>query len=132
MNKIFNRPLSPHITIYSPQLSSLLSIWHRISGIFLTVTLFLILYLLKFSTLQISSIINFHLFTSYYLFFYLLYLLICLIFLYHFINGFRHILWDFGLILTHKYIFMSSVFVIVFLVTFQVFLYKNFNLLICF
>jgi succinate dehydrogenase cytochrome b556 subunit len=30
-----NRPLSPHLTIYKPQLTSTLSIFHRISGAFL-------------------------------------------------------------------------------------------------
>lgn len=29
-----NKPLSPHITIYKPQISSVLSISHRISGVF--------------------------------------------------------------------------------------------------
>jgi len=30
-----NRPLSPHLTIYKPQLTSTFSIFHRISGAFL-------------------------------------------------------------------------------------------------
>ena len=30
-----NRPLSPHLQIYRPQISSVLSIMHRISGVFL-------------------------------------------------------------------------------------------------
>ena len=29
-----NRPLSPHLTIYKPQLTSTFSIFHRISGAF--------------------------------------------------------------------------------------------------
>nr|YP_009402611.1 succinate dehydrogenase subunit 3 [Sheathia arcuata]ARX95751.1 succinate dehydrogenase subunit 3 [Sheathia arcuata] len=119
MNKIFNRPLSPHITIYSLQLSSLLSIWHRISGVLLTIIFFLSLHFLKFNTLRISSTINFYFFTSYYLIFYFMYFLISLLFLYHFINGFRHILWDFGLFLTSKYVFTSSILIILFLITFQ-------------
>jgi|GEM_PF-2812664 len=28
-----NRPISPHLTIYNTQKSSLFSIWHRISGV---------------------------------------------------------------------------------------------------
>jgi succinate dehydrogenase cytochrome b556 subunit len=40
-NKI--RPLSPHLNIYKPQLTSILSIFHRISGSLLTLTLVLFL-----------------------------------------------------------------------------------------
>jgi succinate dehydrogenase / fumarate reductase, cytochrome b subunit len=119
MNKTFNRPLSPHITIYSLQLSSLLSIWHRISGVFLAIIIFLSSHFLKFNTLWISFVINPYFYTLYYLMFYFTYFLLSLIFLYHFINGFRHILWDFGLFLTNKYVFISSIFIIAFLVTFQ-------------
>jgi succinate dehydrogenase / fumarate reductase, cytochrome b subunit len=120
MNKTFNRPLSPHITIYSLQLSSLLSIWHRISGVFLTTIVFLSLYFLKFNTLWISFVINPYFYTLYYLVFYFMYFLLSLLFLYHFINGFRHILWDFGLFLTNKYVFISSILIITFLVIFQI------------
>lgn len=33
-NARLNRPLSPHLTIYSPQLTSILSITHRIAGMY--------------------------------------------------------------------------------------------------
>lgn len=36
-NMKLGRPLSPHLTIYSPQLTSMLSISHRITGIILTI-----------------------------------------------------------------------------------------------
>ncbi|MFL2812991.1 MAG: succinate dehydrogenase, cytochrome b556 subunit [Paracoccaceae bacterium] len=38
-----NRPLSPHLTIYRPQLNSVLSILHRITGIALSITLLIII-----------------------------------------------------------------------------------------
>ena len=41
MNKD-NRPLSPHLTIYRPQITSLLSISHRITGIIQSIGLVLI------------------------------------------------------------------------------------------
>lgn len=44
-NKPTLRPLSPHLPIYKPQLSSTFSIYHRISGILLT-TIILSYYLL--------------------------------------------------------------------------------------
>ena len=34
------RPLSPHLQIYKPQLTSILSITHRLTGILLTIGLF--------------------------------------------------------------------------------------------
>lgn len=36
-NKRLSRPLSPHLTIYKPQLTSMLSITHRGTGVFLSV-----------------------------------------------------------------------------------------------
>ena len=38
-----NRPLSPHLTIYRPQLNSVLSILHRITGIALSITLLILI-----------------------------------------------------------------------------------------
>ena len=38
-----NRPLSPHLTIYRPQLNSILSILHRITGIALSITLLILI-----------------------------------------------------------------------------------------
>ena len=38
-----NRPLSPHLTIYRPQLNSVLSIMHRITGIVLFIGLVLLM-----------------------------------------------------------------------------------------
>jgi len=32
-NKRMNRPMSPHLTIYKPQVTSMLSITHRITGL---------------------------------------------------------------------------------------------------
>ena len=39
MSQKFERPLSPHITIYKPQITSVMSIMHRISGAGLAVSL---------------------------------------------------------------------------------------------
>lgn len=35
-NKRLRRPVSPHMTIYKPQITSLLSLSHRASGLFLS------------------------------------------------------------------------------------------------
>ena len=40
------RPISPHLSIYKPQITSILSISHRISGVFQSIGLIIILLLL--------------------------------------------------------------------------------------
>ena len=42
----FERPLSPHLQIYRPQITSVLSILHRITGVALTVGLFVVAWML--------------------------------------------------------------------------------------
>ena len=41
---IDSRPLSPHLQIYKPQITSVLSISHRISGVFLSLGLIAIFF----------------------------------------------------------------------------------------
>lgn len=89
------RPLSPHIQIYRPQITSVLSILHRITGVALTFgTLFLTWWLVAaaygpdaFATAQgfLGSILG-HL---------LLWGFTFAVF-YHLANGIRHLAWDFG------------------------------------
>ncbi len=90
-----NRPLSPHLQIYRPQLTSVMSISHRATGIVLALGLVALTYWLMaaasgpaaFSTAQavFGSIIGRLLMFvwSYCLF-------------YHLCNGVRHLIWDTG------------------------------------
>ncbi|MFQ5938760.1 MAG: succinate dehydrogenase, cytochrome b556 subunit [Alphaproteobacteria bacterium] len=90
-----NRPLSPHLQIYRPQLTSVLSILHRLTGIALAAgTLLLVWWLVAvaagpaaFETVQgfIGSWFGRALLLgwSYALF-------------YHLVNGIRHLAWDAG------------------------------------
>lgn len=91
-----NRPLSPHLQIYKPQLTSVLSITHRGTGVFLTIGAFFLTYWLlalagdpeHFAKLQehLSS-------------WYGTYLLYAFVFslYFHLCNGIRHLFWDIGL-----------------------------------
>jgi succinate dehydrogenase / fumarate reductase cytochrome b subunit len=93
--KLVNRPLSPHLQVYKPQISSALSIFHRITGCALGAgTLLLTLWLVSaaagdsaFSVVQaiLASWIG---------------ILILIGFtaalFYHFCNGIRHLAWDAG------------------------------------
>ncbi|MEM7169922.1 MAG: succinate dehydrogenase, cytochrome b556 subunit [Pseudomonadota bacterium] len=89
------RPLSPHLQVYRPQLTSVLSILHRMTGVALAVGTLLLVYWLAataageedYATAQsfIGSIIGRLLLFgwSWALF-------------YHLCNGIRHLVWDAG------------------------------------
>ena len=94
-------PLSPHLQIYKPQITSLLSISHRISGVALNfVLVILVLGLLcitlgeSYFELLISFINSFPI--------KIIIFLAILGFSYHFLNGIRHIIWDFGFLLGNR------------------------------
>ena len=94
-------PLSPHLQIYKPQITSLLSITHRISGVALNFSLLILVFGLLCITLGESY---FQLFISFLSSFpvKILIFFIILGFSYHFLNGIRHIIWDFGFLLGNK------------------------------
>ncbi len=105
------RPLSPHLQIYKPQLTSVLSITHRFTGVVLS--LFSIL--IPFSLLIIS------LGSDYYQLFLLIldHIIIKIILIgtifslaFHLSNGIRHLFWDMGLGLSIKDSYMSGYLVI--------------------
>lgn len=113
--KFFNRPMSPHLSIYSAQISSIFSIWHRISGIALAVFLLLFLTMLKFLPLVFSSFNTF--FSLYTIFNYLwiinsIFSIILIFIIYHLLSGLRHISWDLGFFLTLTKIKISSFWII--------------------
>jgi succinate dehydrogenase / fumarate reductase cytochrome b subunit len=95
------RPLSPHLQVYRPQITSMLSILHRITGVILAFGAFgLAAWLLALSENDFEG----QRVTDYDEFIYLAAsmpgrILIagfsyCLI--YHFLNGLRHLVWDMG------------------------------------
>lgn len=89
------RPLSPHLQIYKPQLTSLLSILHRLTGIYLSFFLFGFvywLYLLSFHEKGFVCAMSF--LQSIWGKFFVLGSLFS--FFYHLCNGLRHLVWDVG------------------------------------
>ena len=90
-----HRPLSPHLQIYKPQLTSVLSIVHRLTGMFLSLGIVVLVYWLyslsagaeSFAACVavLSSIVGrtFLLLWTFSLF-------------YHIANGIRHLVWDAG------------------------------------
>lgn len=89
------RPISPHLQIYKPQITSILSVAHRVTGVGLSVGIFFFLYwlgaiaagpepyadaLLVFKSWVGQVILG-----------------LCLLgFYYHLANGIRHLIWDMG------------------------------------
>ena len=107
-----NRPLSPHLTVYSPQLTSVLSIFHRISGVVLVTTAIGGIFALKLSAAHFNaypvycfafllcSKLDWLVFAALILAFFAL----C----YHMSNGIRHLLWDMGLFLDLNKVYTSA------------------------
>lgn len=89
------RPLSPHLTIYRPQMSSISSIFVRITGIALTLGFVLIIWwLLAAATSAVYFDVVNRLLTSWFG----ALVLICSLWAlcYHFLGGVRHLIWDMG------------------------------------
>ncbi len=108
-----NRTLSPHLSIYKAQITSILSIFHRITG-FLSV---LILFLSSYYYILFCSFCNiyviYNILSIFLKFFcYILYSFLIITFFFHINNGIRHILWDFGYGLNLDNVIFSGLFVI--------------------
>ena len=94
-------PLSPHLQIYKPHITSLLSISHRISGVALNFVLVIVVLGLLCITLGESYFeLLISLITSFPV--KIIIFLAILGFSYHFLNGIRHIIWDFGFLLGNR------------------------------
>ena len=90
-----NRPLSPHLQIYRPQLTSVLSILHRITGVFLSAgAVVLVLWLFAAAAGDAEFAMMHGLLGS--LPGKLFLLGWTFSFFYHLANGIRHLLWDAG------------------------------------
>ena len=101
------RPLSPHLQVYRPQLTSLMSISHRVTGIVLTTgTLFLAVWLIALAVggdiFAIVAAALAHPLGQFVLFGYSAALI------YHALNGVRHIAWDLGRGLTLPNVYRSG------------------------
>lgn len=90
-----NRPLSPHLQVYRLPLTGIISITHRATGVFLTLGLLLIVYLLwtltqgqeNYSAMQKVM----HLWPLQIILWGFIYALF-----FHLCHGIRHLIWDFG------------------------------------
>ena len=109
--KLVKRPLSPHLQVYKPQLTSVLSITHRGTGVFLSLGALVLTYWLVSLAVSEELFNSFHLHTT---FWYGKLFLIGFVFslYYHLANGIRHLFWDIGLGLDISTTYKSGYFTI--------------------
>ena len=102
-----NRPLSPHLLIYKPQLTSVLSIVHRATGVALAVGLLLVAYWLVALAAGPETFANAQLIMGSWIGKLILFGFTFALF-YHLCNGIRHLFWDAGLGLDLKTVYVSG------------------------
>ena len=117
-----NRPVSPHLQIYKPQITSILSISHRFTGIILYLSTFLISFWLFCSAFinDLKIVLDNFLFSSVgkiFLFF------ITLSFIYHFLNGLRHLIWDLGYGFNIKNVYLTGFLIIILTLSINVYIW---------
>lgn len=93
--KLVRRPLSPHLQVYKPQITTVISILHRISGVALSAGALLLVYWLvsaargaaSFAAVQgfLGSIVGWLLLFGW-----------TVALWFHFCSGIRHLVWDAG------------------------------------
>lgn len=93
-DKVKNRPLSPHLSVYKYQITSVLSIFHRITGIILFFSLIILSWWLILAIFSDFRECYFKLFNCGIIQLALLGVLFSLF--YHSANGIRHLCWDLG------------------------------------
>ncbi len=106
------RPLSPHLQIYKPQLTSVLSIAHRITGVALSIlSLFIPLTLLSVAL----GIDYFNILKAFLANVFIQLLITASIFVlaYHLLNGIRHLFWDYGIGLSMRDTYLSGYLVLI-------------------
>ena len=101
MNNKEQLPLSPHLQVYRPQLTSVLSIKHRITGFCLSLALPLYIFWLISLLFGPLSYTFFLKICSHYIL-KIIFILITYGFIYHMMNGIRHLFWDLGIGLSIK------------------------------
>ncbi len=93
------RPLSPHLTVYKPQFTSMFSILHRATGVYMFVFFILVAFTLFVSSmndnlLEYKTVQEIHPF-RYTLIFSIIMFIVCLS--YHTCTGIRYLLWSCGI-----------------------------------
>ena len=108
---ISERPLSPHLSVHKKVLTAIFSIFHRITGIGLSLgSIFLVFWILLVA-LGPKYFLFFDLISSNLIFKTILFFWTIGVF-YHLFNGIRYLFWSFGIGMELKTVYFSSYIVI--------------------
>lgn len=110
---IDNRPLSPHLSIHKKVLTAVFSIFHRITGIGLSIGSILITIWISLLALGPNYFYLFEIVSNTLLFKIILILWTVGIF-YHLFNGVRYLYWSYGIGMDLKTVYLSG-YIIIFL-----------------
>ena len=104
-------PLSPHLTIYKPQISSVLSIMHRITGFVMFFGFLIILWTTNIYTFKSSTLEDFGNILTYITknkFFMSVVILFSYCIFYHMCTGIRYLFWDAGKLMEIKMVNLTG------------------------
>ena len=104
---IDNRPLSPHLSIHKKVLTAVFSIFHRLTGIFLTLGSFLLVFWFLSISIGENFYNYFQIISSNFIFKAILFFW-TLAFFYHLFNGIRYLFWSFSLGMDLKTVYLSG------------------------
>ena len=107
-----NRPLSPHLSIHKKVLTATFSIFHRFTGIFLSLGSALVSLWVLLIALGPSYYNLFELISSYLVFKIFLFIWTVGVF-YHLFNGIRYLFWSFGKGMDLNTVYLSGYLVII-------------------
>ncbi|MBK1673800.1 succinate dehydrogenase, cytochrome b556 subunit [Ectothiorhodospira shaposhnikovii] len=102
-----NRPLSPHLQVYRPQMTSVLSILHRITGVILSIASLILVYWLAAlaagpeAFARVESLLHGWIGIA-------ILIPVTLALFYHLCTGIRHLVWDAGIALTIKGVYVTG------------------------
>lgn len=111
-----SRPTSPHLTIYRKQISSVLSIFHRITGAFLFAALSIVTWAFILHIFHVVDV-RVMLLDICTCFVQGISIIISLAFFYHISTGVRHLIWDLGYAMSKKALHVTGWIAISFAVT---------------
>ena len=104
---IDNRPLSPHLSIHKKVLTAVFSIFHRLTGIILTLGSFLLVFWFLSISIGENFYNYFQIISSNFIFKVILFFW-TLAFFYHLFNGIRYLFWSFSLGMELKTVYLSG------------------------
>ena len=102
-----NRPLSPHLSIHKKLLTAIFSIFHRLTGISLTLGSFLLVFWFLSISIGETFYNYFQIISSNFIFKVILFFWTLALF-YHLFNGIRYLFWSFSLGMELKTVYRSG------------------------